>query len=120
VAESDFEALDIRLGDRRKLQREIARRQLWPENSPLPTSDELREYKLSLEDDAAEMSKNGYFHHQVSEALESEGTSPEPAGTPALAASPLPSSSCPPISHQILLIDNRIHPKLLKTRGQEV
>jgi len=34
-------ALNMRLGDRRKLQREIARRQLWPDNVPLPNADQL-------------------------------------------------------------------------------
>ena len=90
MAESDFDALDIRLGDRRKLQRGIARRQLWPEDSPLPTPDELREYKFHLEDNDVDTSKNGYFHHQVSETMQSEGISPELSGTPALAASPFP------------------------------
>ena len=79
MTESDFDALEIRLGDRRKLQREIARRQSWPANSPLPTSDELREYTLSLQEDAAEVSKNGYFQQHITET-ESESVPSELAG----------------------------------------
>jgi hypothetical protein len=82
VAESDFDALDIRLGDRRKLQREIARRQFWPENSPLPTPDELRQFTLSLQANNTEESKSGFRSH-VSEALDSERISPDLADSPA-------------------------------------
>lgn len=89
MTESDFDALNIRLGDRRKLQREIARRQFWPENSPLPTPDELREFTLSLQDNDAEEAKNG-FHHHISEALDSERISPDIAGSPARAVCLLP------------------------------
>jgi hypothetical protein len=70
MTESDFDALNIRLGDRRKLQREIARRQLWPENSPLPTPDELREFTLSLRDDADEDNKYG-MQQQEAEVMSS-------------------------------------------------
>ena len=82
MMESDFDALNIRLGDRRKLQREIARRQLWPENRPLPTLDELREFALSLRDATAEEGKNNFQHHAL-EALDSEAVSPNIAGSPA-------------------------------------
>jgi len=89
VTESDFEALNIRLGDRRKLQREIARRQLWPENSPLPTSDELRDFTNSLQDHGIERTNNGYFHHQVFETIESDRVSQELDEPLTLAVSPL-------------------------------
>jgi len=89
ITESDFEALNIRLGDRRKLQREIARRQFWPENYPLPSSDELREFTISLQDKVAEPFKNGYFQHHVSEAMETEANSPQIPGSLAKGASAL-------------------------------
>jgi len=77
VTENDFEALGIRLGDRRKLQREIARRQLWPDGSPLPTPDELREFTLSRSDGGSDM-KNG-IQHIVSEAEVASTLSSSPA-----------------------------------------
>jgi len=36
ITENDLAALNMRLGDRRKLQREIARRHQWPDTKPLP------------------------------------------------------------------------------------
>ncbi|KAE8448972.1 hypothetical protein EG329_008768 [Mollisiaceae sp. DMI_Dod_QoI] len=45
IRELDFLKLNIRLGDRRKLQREIARRQSWPDSKPLPTPAALVEYQ---------------------------------------------------------------------------
>src|SRR5690242_17167524 len=36
ITESDFALLGVKLGHRRKLQREIARRHLWPDYDPLP------------------------------------------------------------------------------------
>jgi hypothetical protein len=36
ITESDFALLGVKLGHRRKLQREIARRHLWPDCEPLP------------------------------------------------------------------------------------
>jgi len=89
MTESDFDALNIRLGDRRKLQRETARRQFWPENSPLPSSDELREFTLSLQDNVAEPFKDGSFQHHVSEAVETEANSPQLPGNSARGESPL-------------------------------
>lgn len=76
MAESDFDALDIRLGDRRKLQREIARRQLWPDGSPLPTPDELREHKISLQDSTNGEDIKNSAQHIVSEAEVTTTSSP--------------------------------------------
>ena len=89
MTESNFNALNIRLGDRRKLQRELARRQLWPENSPLPNNpDELRAFThaLLLRDgmggaavvEEKEVVKNG-FRQRVSERSlgSEEGMSPD-------------------------------------------
>jgi hypothetical protein len=36
ITESDFALLGVKLGHRRKLQREIARRHFWPDYVPLP------------------------------------------------------------------------------------
>jgi hypothetical protein len=36
ITEFDFALLGVKLGHRRKLQREIARRHLWPDYDPLP------------------------------------------------------------------------------------
>jgi hypothetical protein len=36
ITESDFDLLGVKLGHRRKLQREVARRHLWPDDRPLP------------------------------------------------------------------------------------
>jgi hypothetical protein len=36
ITESDFDLLGVKLGHRRRLQREIARRHLWPDYEPLP------------------------------------------------------------------------------------
>jgi len=47
ITESDLAALNMRLGDRRKLQREIARRHRWPEDMPLPTTEQLSQYTPS-------------------------------------------------------------------------
>lgn len=38
ITEEDMASINMRLGDRRKLQREIARRHRWPDYEPLPTS----------------------------------------------------------------------------------
>ncbi|KAF8855949.1 hypothetical protein BDZ45DRAFT_745954 [Acephala macrosclerotiorum] len=43
IREEDFLKLNMRLGDRRKLQRAIARRQSWPDERPLPTPTQLRQ-----------------------------------------------------------------------------
>jgi hypothetical protein len=48
ITESDLVNLNIRLGHRRKLQREIARRYLWPDDKPLPTPEELQQHAQSL------------------------------------------------------------------------
>jgi hypothetical protein len=48
ITESDLDNLNIRLGHRRKLQREIARRYLWPDDKPLPTPEELQQHAQSL------------------------------------------------------------------------
>jgi hypothetical protein len=43
ITESQLAVIKFRLGHRRKLQREIARRQLqWPDYKPLPTESELQ------------------------------------------------------------------------------
>jgi hypothetical protein len=43
ITEAQLAAIKFRLGHRRKLQREIARRQLqWPNHKPLPTAPELQ------------------------------------------------------------------------------
>jgi hypothetical protein len=47
ITEGDLAALNMRLGDRRKLQREIARRHRWPEDMPLPTTEQLSQYTPS-------------------------------------------------------------------------
>lgn len=44
IREKDLIRLNFRLGDRRKLQREIARRQLWPESRPLPMGSDMRRH----------------------------------------------------------------------------
>jgi len=62
VTENDFDAVGILLGDRRKLQREIARRQLWPDGSPLPTPDELAEFTQSR-DEGGESGGLYFFPH---------------------------------------------------------
>ena len=36
ITESDFGVLGVKRGHRRKIQREIARRHLWPDKDPLP------------------------------------------------------------------------------------
>jgi hypothetical protein len=44
ITEAQLAAINFRLGHRRKLQREIARRRLqWPDHRPLPTALELQE-----------------------------------------------------------------------------
>lgn len=45
IQESDFLKLNVRRGHMRKLQREIARRQLWPDLRPLPTTEDLRQHQ---------------------------------------------------------------------------
>ncbi|CZR59466.1 uncharacterized protein PAC_09358 [Phialocephala subalpina] len=42
IREIDFLKLNVRLGDRRKLQRAIARRQSWPDLAPLPIPKQNR------------------------------------------------------------------------------
>lgn len=43
ITEAQLAAINFRLGHRRKLQREIARRWLqWPDHRPLPTAVELQ------------------------------------------------------------------------------
>jgi len=37
ITESDFGVLGVKRGHRRKIQREIARRHLWPDKDPLPS-----------------------------------------------------------------------------------
>lgn len=39
--EAELHSLNFRLGDRRKLQRAIARSQSWPDTSPLPRNGQL-------------------------------------------------------------------------------
>jgi len=41
ITDSELSALGVSLGHRRKLQREIARRLMWPDYKPLPTPEEL-------------------------------------------------------------------------------
>ncbi|TVY44176.1 hypothetical protein LOCC1_G004935, partial [Lachnellula occidentalis] len=41
ITDAELEELGVRPGHRRKLQREVARRLLWPDFKPLPTSEEL-------------------------------------------------------------------------------
>lgn len=43
IREVDFLKLKVRLGDRRKLQRAIARRQSWPDERPLPIPTQPRQ-----------------------------------------------------------------------------
>ncbi|KAH9204029.1 hypothetical protein DL95DRAFT_398847, partial [Leptodontidium sp. 2 PMI_412] len=44
ITEVQLAAINFRLGHRRKLQREIARRQLqWPDHRPLPTALDLQQ-----------------------------------------------------------------------------
>lgn len=45
MSESDLECLDLRVGHRRKLQREIARRWGWPDAKPLPSDRELKAWR---------------------------------------------------------------------------
>jgi len=44
ITEDDMASINMRLGDRRKLQREIARRHRWPDYEPLPTSEYLEKH----------------------------------------------------------------------------
>jgi hypothetical protein len=48
ITESEFDALNMNLGHRRKIQRAIARRKFWPDHRPLPTSAELRQHMQCL------------------------------------------------------------------------
>ncbi|KAL2070422.1 hypothetical protein VTL71DRAFT_13448 [Oculimacula yallundae] len=48
ITESDFAFLEIPRGHRRKLQRAIARRHLWPDLEPLPSPDSLHKYENKL------------------------------------------------------------------------
>jgi hypothetical protein len=48
IVESDLVNLNIRLGHRRKLQREIARRYFWPDDKPLPTPEELQQHAQNV------------------------------------------------------------------------
>jgi hypothetical protein len=48
ITESEFTALNMRLGHRRKIQRAIARRKLWPDHRPLPSPAELRQHMQYL------------------------------------------------------------------------
>jgi hypothetical protein len=41
ITDSELSVLGVSLGHRRKLQREIARRLMWPDYKPLPTPEEL-------------------------------------------------------------------------------
>ena len=128
VTESGFDALNIRLGDRRKLQREIARRQLWPENSPLPTPDELRDFTLSLLGNGADTgaSKRGFFEPHVADSIESDHMSSEVSSEPRQVVSSLHIStiqifySLLPHCEVILLKTNRSRRLLFKTTVQEV
>ncbi|KAF4634458.1 hypothetical protein G7Y89_g3660 [Cudoniella acicularis] len=45
MSKSDLEELDMKVGHRRKLQREIARKWGWPDSKPLPSEAELRALK---------------------------------------------------------------------------
>ena len=47
ITESDFDLLGVKLGHRRKLQREIARRHFWPDYEPLPADGMVcREFSI--------------------------------------------------------------------------
>ena len=48
ILESDLALLGIPLGHRRKLQREIARRHLWPDSEHLPSTVELQRHEDRL------------------------------------------------------------------------
>lgn len=48
ITESEFDALNMNLGHRRKIQRAIARRKFWPNHRPLPTPAELRQHMQYL------------------------------------------------------------------------
>jgi hypothetical protein len=48
ISESDFAALNVPLGRRRKLQREVARRYLWPDSKPLPAFSELQSHSRDV------------------------------------------------------------------------
>jgi len=47
ITEEGLAALNMRLGDRRKLQREIARRHHWPDSMPLPSTEQLEQHVSS-------------------------------------------------------------------------
>lgn len=49
MTESQLESLNIPLGHRRRLQREIARSFGWPDSDPLPTADELEQFRRRLQ-----------------------------------------------------------------------
>jgi hypothetical protein len=66
LTESDLDNLNIRLGHRRKLQREIARRYFWPDDKPLPTPEELQQHAQAIADQtslprAAELLEEGNY-----------------------------------------------------------
>ncbi|SZF05629.1 unnamed protein product [Blumeria hordei] len=47
ITEQELAALNIRPGNRRKLQRAIARSLNWPDNRPLPSAAELDRFRRS-------------------------------------------------------------------------
>jgi len=44
ITETELERVNMRLGDRRKLQRAIARSKNWPDDKPLPTAWQLNQH----------------------------------------------------------------------------
>jgi len=48
ISEDELAMLNVRLGDRRKLQRALARFQRWPDNEPLPSAMQLKEHVAIL------------------------------------------------------------------------
>jgi len=75
ITEHDLEALDMRLGDRRKLQRAVARRQSWPDDKPLPTPEELSQYILLSISLPTAASRNATVLTENLEAMESSSSS---------------------------------------------
>lgn len=49
ITEAELIAIGVRVGHRRKIQRAVARKSLWPENRPLPSPEQLQQHRQNLQ-----------------------------------------------------------------------
>ena len=88
ITEGDLAALNMRLGDRRKLQREIARRHRWPEDMPLPTTEQLSQYTPSSSASRYPLRKNQAELDDSQSRSSLKSSSNTPAREPQMVNSP--------------------------------